>query len=325
MTVVKPFARSTPAGPQAARPVKRLPPLNALRAFEVTARHGSFTKAAEELNVTPAAVSQQVRLLEAILRRPLFQRLPKQLQLTPEGEGLLPGIQDGFRRIAEAVGTLSADDEEAELKISVAPSFAAKWLLPRLGDFQKKHPEIELSLDASMHLVDLAKGEADVAIRYGSGNYPGLQVERLLNEEVVTVCSPSLLVGERPLASPADLQHHTLLHDDSPDRDETCPTWEMWLSAAGVRGVDGRRGLRFNQSSLALEAAVLGRGVALAKAAIARRDLETGRLVRPFDITVPVGFAYYLVFPRERTGSRKIAVLREWLLEQIGRDKDPAG
>jgi len=305
--------------PRRAPMQRRLPPLNALRAFEVTGRHGSFTRAAEELSVTPAAVSQQVRLLEAILGHPLFERLPKQLQLTPAGAALLPGLQDGFRRIGEAVNGAFAGAEEHRLQVSVAPSFASKWLLPRLGTFQAAHPDIELAIDASMHLVDLARGEADVAIRYGAGDYPDLVAERLLNEEVVTVCSPALLEGPNALRTPADLANHLLLHDASPDRDESCPTWEMWLSAAGVGGVDGRRGLRFNQASLVLEAAILGRGVALAKAAIARGDLEAGRLVRPFGISVPVGFAYYLVFARDRAGEAKIGRFRSWLLQEIER------
>jgi len=302
---------------------RRLPPLNALRAFEVAGRRGSFTRAAEELGVTPAAVSQQVRLLEAILNQPLFERLPKQLQLTPAGAALLPGLLDGFRRIGEAVNAAFAGDEAHRLQVSVAPSFASKWLLPRLDSFQAAHPDIELTIDASMQLVDLTRGEADVAIRYGAGDYPGLVAERLLNEEVVTVCSPALLEGPNALRTPADLAHHLLLHDASPDRDESCPTWEMWLSAAGVHGVDGRRGLRFNQASLVLEAAVLGRGVALAKAAIARGDLEAGRLVRPFGISMPVGFAYYLVYARGRAGEPKIGRFRSWLLQEIARE--PAG
>ena len=307
-------ARRPPPAP------KRLPPLNALRAFEVTGRHGSFTKAAEELNVTPAAVSQQVRLLEAILGKPLFERLPKHLQLTAEGAALLPGVQDGFRRIGEAVNATFIRDEEHRLQVSVAPAFAAKWLLPRLGSFQAAHPEIELGIDASMNLVDLTRGDADIAIRYGAGNYPGLVSERLLNEEVVTVCSPAVAAT---LRKPADLANHLLLHDASPDRDESCPTWEMWLRAAGVTGVDARRGLSFNQSSLVLEAALLGRGVALAKAAIARGDLDAGRLVRPFAISVPVGFAYYLVFARERAGEAKIGRFRSWLLAEIERESSP--
>jgi LysR family glycine cleavage system transcriptional activator len=315
MTGTATLARIAPAQP----PGRRLPPLNALRAFEVTGRHGSFTRAAEELYVTPAAVSQQVRLLEAILGQSLFDRLPKQLQLTAAGSALLPGLLDGFRRIGEAVNAAVASDEEHRLQVSVAPSFGSKWLLPRLGSFQAAHPEIELAIDASMQLVDLTRGEADVAIRYGAGDYPGLLAERLLNEEVVTVCSPAMLEGPDALRTPADLARHMLLHDASPDRDESCPTWEMWLSAAGVRGVDARRGLRFNQASLVLEAAILGRGVALAKAAIARGDLQAGRLVRPFGISVPVGFAYYLVYARSRAGEAKIARFRGWLLQEIKR------
>src|SRR5262249_940199 len=183
------------------------------------------------------------------------------------------------------------------LTVSVAPSFAAKWLLPRLSDFETRHPDIDVHVDASMPLVDLHDGSIDVVIRYGSGQYPGLRVERLIGEEVTPGCSPALIQGARPLKKPQDLVEHTLLHDDSPDNDPSCPTWPMWLRAAGVRGADGIRGPHFSQSSLVLEAAVLGRGVALAKATIAAADLAAKRVVRLFEMSVPLAFAYYLVYP----------------------------
>jgi LysR family glycine cleavage system transcriptional activator len=306
------------AAPPAVKPQRprRLPPLNALRAFEVSARHLSFTRAADELFVTPAAVSQQVRQLEEILGYRLFERGGKALELTAGGAALLPGIRDGFDRLADAVQRAGGLDRRQSLKVSVAPSFAAKWLLPRLDDFALGHPEIDLHVDASMALVDLRRDEVDAAIRYGSGQYPGLVVERILAEEVVVVCRPDLPSAARPLATPADLAHHTLLHDDSLDNDHTCPTWEMWLRAAGVTGVEVGRGLRFNQSSLVLEAALHGRGVALAKAALAEADLAAGRLVRPLGRGLPVAFAYYLATTEVKARDPRVLAFKAWLAEQ---------
>jgi LysR family glycine cleavage system transcriptional activator len=206
------------------------------------------------------------------------------------------------------------------LTVSVAPSFAAKWLLPRLNDFEGRHPDIDVHVDASMPLVNLHDGSVDLAIRYGAGQYPGLTVERLIGEELFPVCSPALLQDGRPLSTPQDLAQHTLLHDESPDNDPSCPTWAMWLRAAGVQGVDATRGPHFSQSSLVIEAAVLGRGIALAKATIAAADLAAGRIIRLFDMSVPLAFAYFLVYPESAGRSPKSAAFRRWLLEQVGRE-----
>jgi LysR family glycine cleavage system transcriptional activator len=300
-------------------PLRKLPPLNALRSFEVAARHGSFTKAAAELLVTPAAVGQQVRLLEDFMGVSLFRRENRALVLTAVGEACLPGIREGFSQLVAAVGQAKPQTNGARLTISVAPSFAAKWLLPRLDSFEQRHPEIDVHVDASMPLVDLHDGKVDLAIRYGAGQYPGHTVERLLGEEAIPVCSPALLAGEGPLQGPEDLNQHGLLHDDSPDNDPSCPTWPMWLRAAGVQGVDATRGPRFSQSSLVLEAAVLGRGIALAKSTIAAADLAAGRVVRLFEMSVPLAFAYYLVYPQSVARAPKVQAFRTWLFEQVGR------
>jgi len=299
--------------------LRKLPPLNALRSFEVAARHGSFTKAAAELLVTPAAVGQQVRLLEDFMGVTLFRRENRALILTSVGEACLPGIREGFGQLVAAVGQAKPQANGARLTISVAPSFAGKWLLPRLSSFEQRHPEIDVHVDASMPLVDLHDGKVDLAIRYGAGQYPGHTVERLLGEEAIPVCSPALLAGERPLQGPEDLNQHSLLHDDSPDNDPSCPTWPMWLRAAGVHGVDATRGPRFSQSSLVLEAAVLGRGIALAKSTIAAADLAAGRVVRLFEMSVPLAFAYYLVYPQNASRVAKVTAFRTWLFEQVGR------
>ncbi|MHB1218256.1 MAG: transcriptional regulator GcvA [Alphaproteobacteria bacterium] len=295
---------------------RRLPPLNSLRVFEAVARHLSITKAADELSVTPAAVSHQVKTLEDHLGVPLFHRVNRNLLLTDAGQACLPGIREGFERLSAAIQEVDNLGEAGILSVSVAPSFAAKWLVPRLDSFAVQHPDIDVRVSASMHLMDFERDNVDLAIRYGAGRYPNLQVERLLKEEVFPVCSPKLLEGEQPLSSPDELRRHTLLHDDSPEDDISCPTWPMWLKAAGVAAVDGSRGPRFNQSSLVIEAAVLGRGVAMAKARLAAADLAEGRLVKPFEGSLPVDFAYYIVCPDSKLKLRKVRVFRDWLREQ---------
>ncbi|MDX6751917.1 transcriptional regulator GcvA [Geminicoccaceae bacterium 1502E] len=298
------------------RTIGRLPPLNALRAFVVAGRHLSFSRAAEELNVTPAAVSQQVRQLEDHLGCALFRRATRQLLLTDEGQACLPGLAEGFEKLAEALAAIENLDEGGQLTLSVAPSFAGKWLLPRIDAFAIAHPEIDVRISAAMQVVDFDAEDVDCAIRYGGGDYPGLEVDKLLSESVVPVCSPALLEGGEPLETPVDLRRFTLLHDDGAERDASCPDWAMWLKAAGVEGVDATRGPRFDQSSLVLEAAVLGRGVALAKERLAEADLRAGKLVRLFDLRQPLAFAYYFVCPPRKRGLRRVQAMRAWLLSQ---------
>lgn len=294
---------------------RQLPPLNALRAFEAAARHMSFTRAAEELSVTPAAVSQQVRTLENHLGVTLFRRRNRSLLLTDAAQSCLPALRDGFERFHEAVGRMQADSDSGVLTVSVAPSFAAKWLVPRLGRFEDAYPEIDVWISSAMGLVDFSRDDVDLAVRYGGGDYDGLEVERLMSEYVYPVCSPDLLAGDHPLKEPDDLCHHPLLHDDGPEEDDSCPDWNMWLKAAGVTCVDGARGPRFNQSSLVLEAAAAGRGVALAKSALASADVAEGRLVKPFETSVPIDFAYYLVCPGAKIELPKVAAFRSWLID----------
>jgi LysR family glycine cleavage system transcriptional activator len=291
---------------------RRLPPLNALRAFEAAARHMNFSRAAEELSVTPGAVSQQIQNLEEYIGEALFRRTPRGLFLTDAAQTALPALREAFDRLAEAASLLTAQVDGRRVTISAAPSFAAKWLMPRLGRFEAAHPEVDVWLTAGMELVDFASGEIDIAIRYGSGRYPGLEVVRLMSETVLPVCAPALL-EDFPLLSLEDLTRATLLHDGSPDADDSCPDWAMWLTARGVKGVDGARGPRFNQSSLVIEAAVNGRGVALAKRALAQADLDAGRLVSPFDISTSVDFAYYLVHPKAKGRLRQVKAFASWI------------
>ncbi len=304
--------------------MKNIPPLNALRVFESAARHLSFTKAAEELNVTPGAVSQQIKTLEDYIGAKVFRREKRALLLTDEAQASLPILRDGFDKLVEAAQILMSRGDAGRLTVSVAPSLAAKWLVPRLDDFQNAHPEIDVWVSADMDVVDFALEDVDLAIRYGAGRYPGLEAERLMSETIIPVCSPALLRGDHPLKAPADLAHHALLHDISPDKDESIPNWSMWLKAAGVAGVDGKRGFKFNQSSLVIEAAVAGKGVALAKAAIALADLEAARLVVPFDLTTPSSFAYYIVHPTSKSNAASVKAFKAWLHAQADATPDGA-
>jgi LysR family glycine cleavage system transcriptional activator len=294
---------------------RRLPPLNALRAFETAARHMNFTRAAEELSVTPGAVSQQIQNLEDYVGAALFKRTSKGLLLTDAAQTALPALREAFDRLQEASELLTASVDGRRVTVSAAPSFAAKWLVPRLGRFESAHPEVDVWLSAGMELVDFNAGEVDLAIRYGSGHYAGLEVTRLMSETVIPVASPALLAG-RPLGRLEDLAQHTLLHDGSPDADESCPDWTMWLAARGVRDVDGARGPRFNQSSLVIEAAMNGRGVALAKRALAQADLDAGRLVTALDIATVVDFSYYVVHPKAKGRLPQVKAFVGWLKEE---------
>src|ERR1700761_5251575 len=291
---------------------RRLPPLNALRAFEAAARHLNFSRAADELSVTPGAVSQQIQNLEEYVGVALFKRTPKGLLLTDPAQIALPALREAFDRLADAASMLTAAVDGRRLTVSVAPSFAAKWLVPRLGKFEALHPMVDVWISAGMELVDFNSGEVDIAIRYGTGRYPGLEVQRLMQETVIAVASPDLLENQ-PLNELSDLAGQILLHDGSPDADESCPDWTMWLAARGVKGVDGSRGPRFNPSSLVIEGGVGGRGVALAKRALAQADLDAGRLAAPFQIATAVDFAYYLVFPKAKGRLPQVKAFVAWL------------
>jgi LysR family glycine cleavage system transcriptional activator len=291
---------------------RRLPPLNALRAFEAAARHLNFSRAADELAVTPGAVSQQIQNLEDYVGAALFKRTPKGLLLTDAAQTALPALREAFDRLAEAASLLTAAVDGRRLTVTVAPSFAAKWLVPRLGRFEEQHPQVDVWLSAGMEVVDFASGEIDLAIRYGTGRYPGLEVIKLMSETVIPVASPAFLEAN-PLNTPADLAHHVLLHDGSPDADDSCPDWAMWLAARGIKGVDGTRGPRFNQSSLVIEAAVGGRGVALAKRALAQADLDAGRLIAPLQIETDVDFAYFVVHPKAKGRLPQVKAFVSWI------------
>jgi LysR family glycine cleavage system transcriptional activator len=309
---------------------ERLPPLNALKAFESAARHLSFKHAAQELNVTPAAISHQIKLLEDYLGVALFHRLSRGLELTPVAHAALPKLSEGFDALGEAVVRMRPQPDSGQLTVSVAPSFAARWLMPRLHRFFAAQPDLDVRITARTRLlnkrgqdnaVERATVEnwleaSDVAILYGHGDYPGLRVDKLFALTLAPICSPQLVHGENPLRRPQDLQTHTLVHDDTGTLFDGVSFWDVWLKAAGVEGVDTGRGSHFSQPVLALEAASDALGVVATLPVLAAAELAVGRLILPFQLEVPLQSAYYLVCPESSLQRPAAAAFRDWLLAE---------
>jgi LysR family transcriptional regulator, glycine cleavage system transcriptional activator len=292
-------------------------PLSGFRTFESAARHLSFARAAEELRVTPAAVSHQVRTLEDYLGVRLFHRQGKRLTLTDAGEALLPDLRVAFERLESALDRVRPAPQRQTLAITMPPSFASKWCVPRLDKFRAAHPDIELRLDVNDRVVDFDAAGVDVAIRYGMGSYLGLVAEKLCDEMVFPVCAPRVAAR---LSHPRDLCREQLIHTDGNARfDPTFPTWLTWLAAAGAPEVDADRGIRFTLSMPAIEAAMDGQGVLLGRSLVVAEDLAAGRLVRPFDLALPVRPAYYLVYPKAALRRRNVERLRRWILAEFAR------
>ena len=293
--------------------------LNALRAFEASARHQSFSLAAQELNVTPAAVGQLVRTLEDWLGSPLFVRSTSgraRLVTTEVAEQALPDIRAGLERLAVGLERLRSGSAGGVLTVTVSPAFAAKWLLPRIERFQAAWPETDLRLDTSLKPVDFVAQRIDVGVRYGRGQWPGLAAETLMDEEVYPVCAPALL-ATATLQAPGDLRGQVLIHDQSVDTSTGFASWQAWLRHAGVQGVPTDRGLRINNSAAVLQAAIDGQGVALARSVMAHDDLAAGRLVRLFpQVRLESALAYYVVYRPECIAQPKVAAFRDWLLRE---------
>ena len=279
----------------------------------------SFSKAADELHVTPAAVSHQIHTLEEDLGVRLFHRMNRSIELTASAEILLPGLTEAFAGIQSSVRRLRAHNDTGTLTVTASPSIAGKWLVLRLHRFQERHPEVDVRISATDEVVDLTRGDFDIAIRYGCGIYPGLDVDLLFTNEVFPACSPKLLTAGPPLRTPDDLPRHTLIHDQAAERDPLVPTWPMWLKAAGVKTVPITAGLTFNSMTLALDAAIAGQGIVLAYSTIAAADLAAGRLVRLFSLALPDQFAYYIVTAPGALERPKVRAFRNWLRQEADR------
>jgi LysR family transcriptional regulator, glycine cleavage system transcriptional activator len=289
----------------------RLPSLNGLRAFEAAARHLSFTLAASELNVTQTAISHQIRRLEEELGIRLFVRQNRALALTPEARDYLPGVRAAFNDLRLATDRLLRKDDDKVLTVSTLASLAAKWLLPRLADFQEHHPGIDVRITTSTSLVDFQRDNVDAAIRYGRGQWPGLRADWLMADELFPVCSPSLLHGGKPLRCPEDLKSHMLLHTSNANSDD----WRLWLTAAGLPADIARQpGITFDMIFMTIQAAIDGIGVAMGRTSYVQDDIAKGRLVVPFKIALPADAGFYLVAPEGRREAPKLAAFREWMI-----------
>jgi len=305
--------------------------LNALRVFEAAARHLSFKEAAVELHITQAAVSHQVKSLEEYLGVQLFRRSSRGVQLTDAARACLPKLREGFDALASAVEMIRERGDEAQLVITAPPVFTARWLMPRLADFSKREPKIELRVFASSKMVDAGAldstslvGDLDlrtessaVQIHLGAGQYPGHRADRLFGVSMAAVANPGL-VKETGLKAPADLASHTLLHDDAMEIVAGGNAWRKWLEAAGVaERVDADRGPRFSSNILSLEAASQKLGIALALRPLVDADIASERLCAPFEVEVKPQSAYYLVCPEVIADRPAVAAFRKWLLAQV--------
>jgi LysR family glycine cleavage system transcriptional activator len=311
----------------------RLPPLNSLKAFEATARHLSVKKAALELNVTSAAVSHQIKTLESYLGIQLFHRYNRALELTDAAKAALPKLKEGFDCLVQAVSRLRTHQSGGALTVSAAPSFASRWLMPRLHRFIAAHPEIDVRISARMRrptidgrgavaeraTVEAWLEDSDVAILYGHANLPGLRMEKLVSLTIAPICSPRLLTGDHPLREPADLKHHLLLHDDTGDLYDNEGFWSLWLKSVGVTDVDPGKGPHFSHAVLAFDAANDGLGVLVSMPVLAVEDIAAGRLVMPFAQQVPLTGGYYMAV-NEHTATRPaVAAFCAWLKDAAAR------
>ena len=296
----------------------RLPPLKALKVFEASARQLSFTRAAEELYVTQAAVSHQIKALEDFLGIKLFMRKNRSLLLTEEGQSYYLDIKEIFNGLYEATERLLARGEKGAITVSLQPSFAIQWLVPRLKTFNALHPEIDVRIKAVEQADHSLTEDVDIAIYYGRGNWPGLHVSKLHEEYLIPVCSPMLLSGPKPLESIKDLANHTLLHDNSRK------DWKRWFKTVGVKGGNVNHGPIFSHTAMVVQAAVHGQGIALAHSVLAKPEIDSGRLVCPFTEVLMSNSSHYIVCREEQSEVGKIAAFREWVLNTVAEEQDGA-
>ncbi len=298
--------------------LRHIPGLQSLKAFDASARHLNFTRAAAELNVTPAAVSHQIKELEDAVGVPLFQRTSRHMQLTRQGQVLKPAIADALEGITRALQKLRQVENPTQVRVTVSPSLAAKWLVPRLDRFLESVPGADVRIDVSSEPLDFDREDIDVAIRFGDGNYPNLVVEKLFHDTLFPVCSPELLRGAKPLKEPKDLLQFTLIHLDWEAQGAVWPNWRMWMLAAGVKDFNDTRGLHFSQTSLALQAAIDGHGVALGDSTLVGDDIASGRLVKPFELSLrsPAQFAYHLITRRDTAERPMTKAFRNWIIAE---------
>lgn len=294
--------------------IKRLPPLNSLKSFEAAARLGSFQKAAQELYVTPSAVSHQVKSLEAFLELELFIRHTRRIELTSAGREYMETVQQALEDIGYATRKLIATHGSGELNLAVAPAFLTRWLLPRMSRFYDQHPNIELEISASTGLIDFAHSDTDMAVYFGSGDWPDVTAHFLKSSALIPVCSPDLL-EEHPIETPEDITNHLMLHvSKRPDE------WSAWFETAGVPYREKRKGLHLSSSLLTTRAAAKGLGVALADVTLISDEIQTGQLVAPLDIRMERAQSFYLVYDSDRNPTETMAQFKEWIMAEMAVD-----
>lgn len=291
--------------------MRRLPPLAALRAFEAAARHLSFKRAATELAVTPTAISHQMRLLEETLGLKLFERHPRGLLLTPEGQRLYPVLRDGFDTFAKVIASLGSRPARTVITVSATRAFTARWLVPRAPSFTAANPTMDLRLHAADEPVDLRAAKVDAAIRYGHVPSPGLEAEELFRDDFAPIASPHL-----DLRAPEDIGRHTLIHFEWFRTKRETPTWSRWLARAGLRSIKPKAELTFTDESHAIQAALAGQGLALLSSKLIADELASGALLQPFGPVLP-GYRCYLVYPEEAASSQEIAAVRDWIWREL--------
>jgi LysR family transcriptional regulator, glycine cleavage system transcriptional activator len=304
--------------------IDHFPGLRSLRAFDAAARHLSFTRAADDMGVTPAAISNQIKEMEDQLGFELFIRTSRSMRLTKEGEILRIAATESLETLAKALHRIKRLENRNQIRVSSTPSVAAKWLVPRLDGFLSAFPSADVRIDVSNTLVDFERDDVDVAIRFGAGKYPGLRTDPLFQDSLSPVCSPSLITKDKPLEVPRDLLRHTLIHLDWQASGSPWPNWRMWMQAAGIKEFDDKRGLHFGQTSLTIQAAIDGQGVALGDSNLVADDLAAGRLVKPFELSLkaPDSFSYFVITRLNTDEAPLVNAFRDWCLAEaeIGRD-----
>lgn len=293
-----------------------LPPLKAVWYFESAARHLNFSKAADELNVTHSAISHQIRALEEWVGQPLFERGARGLRLTESGQQFLPPIRAAFQQLIQAGQAVRLTAHGGALTVSVLPSMASKWLVPRLADFRNRHPDIDVRISATAQLENIGRGDIDIGLRYGRGNWSDLDSELLLHDDLFPICSPSLLTGSKPLREPRDIANFPLL-SDSDWRPAEYEFWPKWFELAGIGELSFKPGMTFTASNLMIDAVIAGLGVGLANTMLAGADLAAGRLAKPFDLSLKLETGYFLVYWPGALKRPRVKAFRDWALEQV--------
>jgi LysR family transcriptional regulator, glycine cleavage system transcriptional activator len=307
--------------------IELFPGLRSLRAFEAASRRLSFTRAADDMKVTPAAISHQIKEIEEQLGVALFTRTSRSMHLTREGEILQAAAAESLDTLSAALQKIRKTRNPKRLNVSASPSIGAKWLVPRLDRFLAEVPGADVHVDVSASLIDFERDDIDIAIRFGKGHYPGMRSDLLFEDHIFPVCSPSLIKDDKPLKTPLDLLRYPLIHLDwDADGGLPWPNWRMWMLAAGVKDFDSDAGLHFNQTSLAVQAAINCQGIALGDSSLVADDIAAGRLIKPFELSLraPPEFAYYVISPLSAEDGPMVKAFREWSLREAALTAGPS-